>query len=432
VHGVTVRSPDGFAGIEEHLRRSIAPVLVRGSTRASADVAIRMCYWGDLGMRFAWGLQSLPSRSQVSVVPMGPVAAGLDDKLVPLASGLSLGIGEILMRLPVASTTTSGNAVTPGSTEQTTFSYCDADTVAGLLVTTLVSQDPSIMSPDGTLERLPLDVAQTSMILDQAAHDEVPFTQAGEDPLATLERIAARARQIALDQCTSGAFAEGPDQIMFLIDRAMSGVKSLTLHASDATGTALATALLAIRPPLSEYVTRVLGDIFGYLRSRDELGDKPGPIVLRVLRELKIAHDAQPDEPLLVLTHAMGGQIVYDCLTWYMERLPEFRDIRIAVWCAAACQVGLFEEMKLFKASKPELAAPQRVPSICGPRLGAWFGYWDPSDVLSYATAPVFDGVQDRLFTSGTIPLQANGEYLLQPRFYRMLADDLAASLQSA
>jgi hypothetical protein len=76
-------------------------------------------------------------------------------------------------------------------------------------------------------------------------------------------------------------------------------------------------------------------------------------------------------EPLVVLTHSMGGQIFYDLVTHFLPRMPEHRGIRIDYWCAAASQVGLFEELGLFLESAPERGPG---PAAHPPRehLGGW------------------------------------------------------------
>ena len=79
-------------------------------------------------------------------------------------------------------------------------------------------------------------------------------------------------------------------------------------------------------------------------------------ISLRVLDALATAREnqqARGGEPLVVLSHSMGGQIVYDLVTHFLPRLDRYAGVRIDYWAAAASQIGLFEEMKLFLASDP-------------------------------------------------------------------------------
>jgi hypothetical protein len=432
VHGVNVRSTADFGGIASHLRETVAPVLARKSGRSSGDVDIRCCYWGDLGVSFAWNMASLPANSSAGLASMGSSGADLADKMLPLAGSLSsVGVGEILARQPSNLTATDPGIIAQGPWQApTSFFNADADGVAGLLITMLTSQDSNIDVGAGTIESLPTDVAEASMALDKAAREIIPSVLPEELASTTLTRISARAKELAaMKASTPGVVGMGPGILSGLIDRATFAVDALIREANDATGDAVAHTLIGIRHPLNQLLTRFLGDIFVYLNSRDQTPNTPSPILMRVMRALLDAHNGASGEPLVVLTHSMGGQILYDLVTWYLERTPGFEQVKIDVWGAAACQVGIFEEMKLFKKSDAATKAPERVSAPASGRLGRWFGYWDPSDVLSFLTSPVIDGCADRVFTSGTTPLQAHGQYLVQPRFYRMLANDVAAAL---
>ncbi len=73
---------------------------------------------------------------------------------------------------------------------------------------------------------------------------------------------------------------------------------------------------------------------------------KPGSIPHEVLRVIKRAVDerADSDEPLVILTHSMGGQIVYDIGRTFLPKLPPKSRTTTAsprrLWAATASQVG--------------------------------------------------------------------------------------------
>jgi hypothetical protein len=433
VHGVNVRSTADFGGIETLLRATVAPLLVAGTARTASSVPIKFCYWGDLGVKFAWNLASLPANSTAGIAAMGPIGADLSDKLLPLAGSLnSLELGEILSRQPNPQGPQDPGIIAMGAWQApTTFFGADPDSTSSLIITMMASQDPKVVDAEGGVQSVPTDFAQASLAIDQAAREIVPSVQPSESATETLNRINIRAKEIL----AAAILAQGPGIVPMgvigdVIDHATNAVRQLVDYANDSTGEAIAHALIGIRRPLSQFLATFFGDIFVYLQSRDADPVAPSPILKEVLDTIKAARDLQKDEPLVILTHSMGGQIVYDIVTWYCDHLPEFSDIEIAFWGAAACQVGLFEEMKLFKASSPAYKAPGRVPAPSAMRLKKWYGYWDPSDIFSFLTAPMIDGVTDQVFTSGTTPLQAHGQYLIQPRFYRMLASDVAAALK--
>jgi hypothetical protein len=129
-----------------------------------------------------------------------------------------------------------------------------------------------------------------------------------------------------------------------------------------------------------------------------------------------------PGEPLVVVTHSMGGQIVYDLVTHFLPAIKS--DLRVDFWCATASQVGLFEEMKLFKLHSPDYSKKTGKKSPIPERryLGWWWSVWDHNDFLSYTGAPIFEGIDDESYNSGVSLVEAHGEYLLRPSFHRKLA----------
>ncbi len=130
-----------------------------------------------------------------------------------------------------------------------------------------------------------------------------------------------------------------------------------------------------------------------------------------------------------MLTHSMGGQIVYDLVTHF---LPGAQGPRIDFWAATASQVGLFEEEKLFLASQPQYSAAHnnKTPFPDRRYLGAWWNVWDNNDIISYTAAPIFEGVDDECFNSGISFVQAHSEYLARPSFYRKFADKLKHAME--
>jgi hypothetical protein len=186
-------------------------------------------------------------------------------------------------------------------------------------------------------------------------------------------------------------------------------------------------ALLEARKQLHDLVSVFIGDVFWYLILRGTPA-APGEIPLRLLAKLQAAAANQQQrggEPLVVLTHSMGGQLVYDAITRFLPSSPAFAGIRIDFWCATASQVGFFEEAKLFLASDPQYRTGNPAP-FPGPGLGAWWNVWDSNDVLSFTARDIFLGVDDESYDSGTSLVSAHGGYLQRPSFYRAFADKLS------
>jgi hypothetical protein len=121
----------------------------------------------------------------------------------------------------------------------------------------------------------------------------------------------------------------------------------------------------------------------------------------------------------------MGGQIVYDSVTDFLPNGPD-KNLRVDYWCATASQVGLFEELKLFRASSSSYLAGTPVPFPDRRYLGGWWNVWDHNDFLSFTVKGIVSGVDDESFDSGKGLTSAHSGYLVRPSFYRRLADKLA------
>lgn len=185
------------------------------------------------------------------------------------------------------------------------------------------------------------------------------------------------------------------------------------------------------RKPLNKQVTLFLGDVFTYLAMRGT-PENPGDITKQLLGTLKRAHDNKTEkeeyEPLVVISHSMGGQLVYDAVTYYlpeMSKIPEYesyKDIRIDFWCATASQVGLFKEMKLFQADITNPFQSAEKPLFPDKHLNLWWNLWDANDYLSFTTGSLFDEVIDDLYDSGRSFFKAHTSHFEQPDFYKQLA----------
>jgi hypothetical protein len=196
----------------------------------------------------------------------------------------------------------------------------------------------------------------------------------------------------------------------------------------------LRRAVTAIRRPFEDFLPVFIGDVMTYIATRGT-AEAPGPIIARVLAGLDtaaFAADAR-EEPLVVVTHSMGGQIVYDLVTHFLPRMPEHRHIRIDYWCAAASQVGFFEELGLFLESDPDRGEPAGRPTPYPPRehLGGWWNVWDHADLLSFRAEGIIEGVDDSpFFAAGSLATDHN-KYLVNAGFHRALAERVRAHLAS-
>jgi hypothetical protein len=181
------------------------------------------------------------------------------------------------------------------------------------------------------------------------------------------------------------------------------------------------------RPAINHMATLFLGDVFVYIDARGDAA-KPGAIVQRLLTDLDAAHASgiARREPLIVITHSMGGQLVYDAVTYFIPQSTTFNHIKIDFWCATASQVGLFEELKLFRLKTPT-KTPDKIP-FPHAHLGVWWNVWDSNDFLSFTARDIFDRVDDEPYNSGLSLATAHSGYLHRPSFFRRLVRKLEAA----
>jgi len=176
-----------------------------------------------------------------------------------------------------------------------------------------------------------------------------------------------------------------------------------------------------MRDDLSRKGLRFLGDVFEYLHRGRAANNS---ILVRVVDAVKSA--AVAGEPLVVVTHSFGSEILYDALT--SGRLG---DLKIDLWVTAGAQTSLFGEMALFEKSDKSVKAP----TVLGRpgQVGKWINFWDAADVLSYLHVPIFgkDAVTDFSVRDGANLGNAHGHYFLTVAFYETIAQELGALLNA-
>jgi len=409
VHGVANRDDDPsykphLGEISEFLKRYV------GSNIVSPSNKLFEAYWGKYGASFAWDRESRP-KTVLRGQGAQPAPSSLDRAIV-LASvdGDQLPVAPTAPQLPSV-LVPSGPAV--GATalgSDMRLKDLSADELSDLLSTVIV---------EGTT-----DVASRPQLIiaaDEVAHD--PATPAALAACATVEDELEKLR-VLLDKKKAGVLvAQGTGTWSKIVDR----VGEATSRVISAPAFTLSTVVAETREPINRLVTLFIGDVFAYINTRKDW-KAPGPIPQVVIDTLDDAKKAAPNEPLIVLTHSMGGQIVYDLVTHFLPKMNS--SLRIDFWCATASQVGLFEEMKLFLESSPNFSKKNgnKVPFPDKNYLGVWWNVWDHNDFISYTASEIFDGVDDEAYGSGVSLIKAHGEYLLRPSFYRKLAGKLAAA----
>lgn len=223
------------------------------------------------------------------------------------------------------------------------------------------------------------------------------------------------------EKSTAGLGVDGV-QVLGPADAALDwlrrGARLLRTAVVGKPTTALAQGMRAV---LARRGAMLLGDVLVYFGQRGR-GDRTEATIADVvssalLQGAEIA--AGTGNPLVVVAHSMGGNIVYDLLT------SSHGGLRIDVLVTVGTQVGLFEELKLFHASDPTIPRPGARRVARPGNVSHWINVVDQADVLAFHTEPVFDGVVDFRYPSAAA--WAHGAYLQQPHFHHRLAERIRA-----
>ncbi len=442
VHGVNVRSRDGFHIFERFARRYLAQEI----SDDPDGVEIRDVFWGKLAFTpayggisrprsrlFGMGVEETPDRD-AAIAALGPGSDGFAKALAAHGPGAgaspddagNLGGGGLASGGLGAS---GDGAPVEGGQDwkaiRELLLTLDADDLSDVL--TAIVQGPDLASQEDHSEA---DIARATSLAISA------------DALATSGKAnEVLARPVPDEEAVAALIAAvkdgaaSPDGLAGMglsdwFERTRDLVGEASTRANNLKGYLASVILAEARGPVNDVVSRFLGDVFVYLNGRGTAG-APGPIQDLLLTALKELHAVKADrggEPLVVVSHSMGGQLMYDAVSHYLPQTPELSAIKVDFWCASASQVGFFEEAKLFHVSDPQYKAGNPAP-YPGSNLGAWWNVWDHNDVLSFTAHDIIRGVDDESYSSGSTLISAHGAYLQTPSFYRKMARKIAAAV---
>jgi hypothetical protein len=402
IHGVKVRSPDHGVALGKPFARWLAPKLAT----SGASVDYLPVYWGDVAARFRWDLASRPKTAILR--------AGGADTFAGLGSLREAGARTPLDASPPAPTgPVLGRPVAPAAAAPPLASVPReqrADFVADLYLAVHPrrkrAEDPIVEDAHvAPLADAAAEVAaQWDAIIAAEATDAIRAAQL----VMEVEKRLAGSGIVAM-----GGFADW-----------MTTAGETLRRAAVWPGDAVSTVFAELRPVVNEFVAYFIGDVLAYIHERDAAG-AAGTMPRRVLEALRSAHRRKQDtgERIVIITHSMGGQLLYDVLTFYAPHDPGLQGLVVDHWLSCGAQVSLFAELCLFKGQPTDVAAPAKLPRPAAAQ--AWTNFYDLNDLVGFIMAPIFDGVTDKPYDTGFGLAFAHTGYLGRPSFFEAMAAEL-------
>lgn len=206
-----------------------------------------------------------------------------------------------------------------------------------------------------------------------------------------------------------------------IVKTAQTRVKKVREARRSATSHIAAAALTSpIRKIFHEKLFLFIGDAFLYFGQRGT-PDAPGPIVQRVIAALDEACAGRgnpQDDPLIVVAHSMGGNIMSDIVSYFAP------DKEIDVLITVASQFPLFADLHMF----PGLDTRNR-PIPKPKNVKRWINFYDVNDVFGFTAQPMFADVEDVDFASGRLGIATHADCFKFVSLYERMAEMVGQAL---
>ena len=175
-------------------------------------------------------------------------------------------------------------------------------------------------------------------------------------------------------------------------------------------------ALSLTRTTLHRAIATFLGDVMVYFHQRDKEGESAA-ILKRVLVDLDVADKIRKkkSEPMILVCHSMGGNIIHDILTQFRK------DFAVDMLVTVGSQTALFEELKLLASSNPSTPSASINLAPAPQATKKWINIFDTNDILSFAASRVFERVTDYRYTTGQDLFHAHSRYFNRPSFQQRI-----------
>jgi hypothetical protein len=402
IHGVKVRAPDHGIALGKPFQRWLGAKLAVGGNA----VDYQPIYWGDAAARFRWNLESRPKTAILR--------AGGTDSFAGLGS-LREASGRTPLDNPVQPVARSGPVIgtpaAPVALAVPPLASIPRDKRPDLLADLYLAvqprdknnKDPVVQ--DGRLAALADAAAEVA-----ARWDVIVAAEATDDARAARLVSEVHARLSGQTVLAQGAFANW-----------MTSAGETLRRAAAWPGDAVSTVFAELRPTLNEFVAYFIGDVLAYISER-EVDGKPGEVPGRVLAALRTAHQRKSatGEKIVVVTHSMGGQLLYDALTYFAPKDPTLAGLSVDHWISCGAQVSLFAELGLFRGQPADILTPRKLPRPDA--VAAWTNFYDRNDLVGFIMQPVFAGVTDLEYDTGYGLAFAHTGFLARPSFFEAAA----------
>ncbi|KYC42433.1 hypothetical protein WA1_20940 [Scytonema hofmannii PCC 7110] len=394
VHGVNVRFNDRYNSEVRARNALFRKFALRAISPNPQESAILNPFWGNLGVQFRWDYACLPRE--------GSELFGESDEDV-----LALLVGETLGK------------------ENT-----NPDTVL-LEVARISLIDATDLLWTAAAQKVTTDIEAESLSSLAEHTTNYVYSNPKPDWLNNISNDDRFISELAFHVKKWADLNRGyPEPEVFGIDEAWEQLGEARLRVQNAVSRLASHTLLSlVRESVNEMVTRFLGDAFVYLNKRGTL-DAPGEIVSEVIAALVQAQQIQMENPddskLIVVAHSMGGNIMYDILSYFLPKLHP--DLNVDVFVTVGSQVGAFEEMKLFRASDETLPQNSRLDRVSPlTNVAHWLNVFDNNDVFAFAVENIFEGTKDFRYSTGKGLLMAHSSYFTMLSFHKRLAERLGS-----
>jgi hypothetical protein len=361
IHGVGNRDRTGFEKRVADLHRAVGEAW-----------GMKAVYWGDLGADDRWVDLTIPSADEVRGEAAGP--SEVRDGTEPPAQQPGQLTADLAAGLLSADWPVDGAEVrdTPGGSQvDLVTAGASRRLAAGIAEGEEIREDGEV------------DPLQAAAIREAIAEHWASTTWLRQvtDPLLLEEIGAAIAAPLADPSVT---ITPGGEEVR---DEELRGIDvrgfvkrridDLDRVVGVTVGSAAGRLNSYLRTEQGPGVTRFFGDVLVYQRRRAAIHER----VRATIDEVDPALGRDPDHPVRVIGHSLGGVIAVDLAT-----------ADEPLWTSSLVTFG--SQSPFFHVCDPR--GGQLLPYADGtlvqlpPSLGAWTNLWEPMDVLAFVAARVF------------------------------------------